>query len=161
MKGNIMDENNKNTSGTEATGYEPNFILKPDPSEPEEVKPAAEAKPQPTTAAQSGPAEAPGTRPQAAPGKRPADSPADALQAARAKADAMRAAAARADQAGEPYRRETSEIRQPSGGEPFSARPTFENPSFDPGITGSYTFNETNDPIKSVAIIKIAGGAEL
>ncbi|MBQ9810015.1 MAG: ABC transporter substrate-binding protein, partial [Spirochaetales bacterium] len=29
------------------------------------------------------------------------------------------------------------------------------------GITGSYTFNETNDPIKSVAIIKIAGGAEL
>ena len=23
-------------------------------------------------------------------------------------------------------------------GEPFSARPTFENPSFDPGITGSY-----------------------
>lgn len=29
------------------------------------------------------------------------------------------------------------------------------------GITGSYTFNETNDPIKSVAIIKISGGAEL
>ena len=28
------------------------------------------------------------------------------------------------------------------------------------GITGSYTFNETNDPIKSVAIIKIEGGAE-
>lgn len=30
-----------------------------------------------------------------------------------------------------------------------------------PGITGSYTFNATNDPIKSVAIIKIAGGEEL
>ena len=30
-----------------------------------------------------------------------------------------------------------------------------------PGITGSYTFNETNDPIKSVAIIKISNGAEL
>jgi branched-chain amino acid transport system substrate-binding protein len=29
------------------------------------------------------------------------------------------------------------------------------------GITGSYTFNDTNDPIKSVAIIKISGGAEL
>ncbi len=28
------------------------------------------------------------------------------------------------------------------------------------GITGSYTFNETNDPIKSVAIIKINGGEE-
>lgn len=28
------------------------------------------------------------------------------------------------------------------------------------GITGSYTFNETNDPIKSVAIIKITDGAE-
>lgn len=30
-----------------------------------------------------------------------------------------------------------------------------------PGITGSYTFNDTNDPIKSVAIIKISNGAEL
>ncbi len=30
-----------------------------------------------------------------------------------------------------------------------------------PGITGSYTFNATNDPIKSVAIIKISNGAEL
>ncbi len=30
-----------------------------------------------------------------------------------------------------------------------------------PGITGSYTFNATNDPIKSVAIIKIAAGEEL
>ena len=29
------------------------------------------------------------------------------------------------------------------------------------GITGSYTFNATNDPIKSVAIIKISGGKEL
>ena len=29
------------------------------------------------------------------------------------------------------------------------------------GITGSYTFNETNDPIKSVAIIKISSGKEL
>ncbi|MFC2821760.1 MAG: ABC transporter substrate-binding protein [Spirochaetales bacterium] len=29
------------------------------------------------------------------------------------------------------------------------------------GITGSYTFNKTNDPIKSVAIIKISGGAEM
>ncbi len=28
------------------------------------------------------------------------------------------------------------------------------------GITGSYTFNSTNDPIKSVAIIKIANGTE-
>ena len=150
-----MDENNKTTPGTEAAGYEPNFILKPDPSKPEEpkpaeVKPEADVKPQPATAAQAGPTADSGTRPQAgptadsgtrpqaAPGQRPADSPADALQAARAKAEAMRAAAARADQAGEPYRRETSEIRQPSGGEPFSARPTFENPSFDPGITGSY-----------------------
>ena len=29
------------------------------------------------------------------------------------------------------------------------------------GITGSYTFNDTNDPIKSVAIIKINNGKEL
>lgn len=29
------------------------------------------------------------------------------------------------------------------------------------GITGSYTFNKTNDPVKSVAIIKISGGAEM
>lgn len=29
------------------------------------------------------------------------------------------------------------------------------------GITGSYTFNETNDPIKSVAIIKITDGKEV
>ena len=29
------------------------------------------------------------------------------------------------------------------------------------GITGSYTFNDTNDPIKSVAIIKISDGKEL
>jgi branched-chain amino acid transport system substrate-binding protein len=29
------------------------------------------------------------------------------------------------------------------------------------GITGSYTFNDTNDPIKSVAIIKISSGKEL
>ena len=70
MKGNIMDENNKTTSGTEATGYEPNFILKPDPSKPEEpkpaeVKPEADVKPQPATAAQAGPTADSGTRPQA------------------------------------------------------------------------------------------------
>jgi branched-chain amino acid transport system substrate-binding protein len=28
------------------------------------------------------------------------------------------------------------------------------------GITGSYTFNETNDPVKSVAVIKLSGGNE-
>jgi branched-chain amino acid transport system substrate-binding protein len=29
------------------------------------------------------------------------------------------------------------------------------------GITGSYTFNATNDPVKSVAVIKVANGAEV
>ena len=29
------------------------------------------------------------------------------------------------------------------------------------GITGSYTFNETNDPIKSAAMIQLQGGAEV
>lgn len=29
------------------------------------------------------------------------------------------------------------------------------------GITGSYVFNETNDPVKSVAVIKVANGAEV
>jgi len=28
------------------------------------------------------------------------------------------------------------------------------------GITGSYTFNETNDPVKSIALIKLSGGEE-
>lgn len=29
------------------------------------------------------------------------------------------------------------------------------------GITGSYVFNESNDPVKSVAVIKVEGGAEV
>ncbi|MBQ9015062.1 MAG: trypsin-like peptidase domain-containing protein [Firmicutes bacterium] len=49
------------------------------------------------------------------------------------------------DPADEPYRRETSEIRETanpvdsdfSGGS-APGRPAFENPSFDPGVTGSY-----------------------
>ena len=29
------------------------------------------------------------------------------------------------------------------------------------GITGSYTFNETNDPVKSAAMIALQGGVEV
>ncbi|MBQ9059766.1 MAG: trypsin-like peptidase domain-containing protein [Firmicutes bacterium] len=114
-----MDENNKITIETESSEYEPNFILKPDPAET--VQPA-----ETTQATETGQ-------------PRSSENPADALQAARAKADALRAAAARVDQAGEPYRRETSEFRDPTEIKQPSGRPAFENPSFDPGITGSYT----------------------
>ena len=37
---------------------------------------------------------------------------------------------------------------------------TIKNMNAFEGITGSYTFNETNDPVKSVAVIKLAGGNE-
>ncbi|MBR1938670.1 MAG: ABC transporter substrate-binding protein [Spirochaetales bacterium] len=38
---------------------------------------------------------------------------------------------------------------------------TIKNLNGYEGITGSYTFNETNDPIKSVAIIKLTNGDEI
>jgi len=38
---------------------------------------------------------------------------------------------------------------------------TIKGMDSEPGITGSYTFNDTNDPIKSIAIIKLTGGAEV
>ncbi len=37
---------------------------------------------------------------------------------------------------------------------------TIKNMNAVEGITGSYTFNDTNDPVKSVAIIKISNGEE-
>lgn len=38
---------------------------------------------------------------------------------------------------------------------------TLKNMDGEPGITGSYTFNATNDPVKSIAIIKLANGQEV
>jgi len=38
---------------------------------------------------------------------------------------------------------------------------TIKNMNAVEGITGSYTFNSTNDPVKSIAVIKLAGGEEI
>ena len=140
-----MDENNKNLTETETTEYEPNFILQPDPAESTEPQQAAAENTQPHTAAAGSedpqPVRAETTDPQPARTEAPRSSegPADALRAARAKADALRAAAAKADQAGQPYRRETSAYGDPADFDQAQGRPAFENPSFDPGFTGSYT----------------------
>lgn len=142
-----------------SSAYEPNFILKP--AAPAEDAGQAEAsaesagqasKPEAsaestgqakTAAGNAGQSEAAGH----------AD-PSDVLKAARARAEALKAAAAKAEQTAEPYRRETGEIPEHrfgstagraagAAGSGFGSinadGPMAENPSFDPGKTGSYT----------------------
>ena len=144
-----------------AAEVKPAAAVTPEPetkpaAEAPEVKPAAaEAKP---AAAEVKPAEAPEAKaPESIPQE--SESPAaEILRAAAAKADALKAAAAKVDPASETYRRETSEIASESpvgslpreektiSGSRFSGefseqpydRPKYENPSFDPGVTGHY-----------------------